>query len=360
MNVEDKGEDAGSPPSSESPNTELLKFLREENEKNRASLREEAEATRKFFVDATKLVSYPLTALVLIAGFLGWNNISNFITDLKKQSQEQVERTVPGEVKSEVQREVPGEVGREVPEEVKRVLPPAINQEVSKRIAETQHQTELAVRDKVRESLDTAEVQKTITDEINKSETLKKAISRQIDQAASQVLQATKASAPRPPTLKVDADNDFNINPDHSLTMTTTLRNIGQKEASNVVSYSSIKLLESSDDVETRKGIFTNLAREIAESRRSKQGTRQTESLPWNNVFSVSAAPIPLSSDDESKLQNASKSIYFMFYVEYEGPNKGRFTTYFCGSTNGDLKIVKGCVYTNSKVNYNQIIKSDN
>jgi hypothetical protein len=360
MTVEDKGGDAGSPPSSESPNTELLRFLREENEKNRTALRDEAEAARKFFVDATKLVSYPLTALVVIAGFLGWNNISNFMTDLKKQSQEQVERAVPGEVKSEVQREVPGEVGREVPEEVKRVLPPAINQEVAKRIAETQHQTELAVRDKVRESLDTAEVQRTITEEINKSETLKKAISRQIDQAAGQVLQVTKASAPALPTLKPDADHVFKINADNSFTMTTFVRNIGQREASNIVSYFSMKLLESSDDAETRRGIFTNLAREIGEARKSAKGTKQEENLYWNIGIPISAKAGPFSSEEVVKLQNGTESIYYMLYFEYEGPNKGKFDTCLCGSTSGDLKVVNGCIPRNSKFDYRHIIRSDN
>jgi len=224
MGTDTDDEDSGNPPPKEldDKNKGLLKYLREENEKNRLALRKEAEATRKFFVDSMKLVSYPLTALVVIAGFLGWNNISNFRDDLKSQAEGEIKRLVPTEVGRqvpiEVAREVPSVVGREVPievmrvvpgavdtevrsvvphsanEEVKRVLPPAIGHAIIQTVADTKSETEAAIREKVTDSLRSQNVQETISNAINNSDVLKNSIASQIEAKELQAREATEAA----------------------------------------------------------------------------------------------------------------------------------------------------------------------
>src|ERR1700675_5064859 len=69
------------PPPPTPPNADqirdLLQFLRTENEANRTAVRDDAESNRKLFLDTMKIVSVPLSLIILIVAFLGVRSISD-------------------------------------------------------------------------------------------------------------------------------------------------------------------------------------------------------------------------------------------------------------------------------------------
>ncbi|MGB6745055.1 MAG: hypothetical protein WBE38_15515, partial [Terracidiphilus sp.] len=181
---------------------------------------------------------------------------------------------------------------------------------------------------------------------------------REASQAAEE---GAKASAPYEPQLKqIYTSNEFEINADQSLTVKTHFVNDGQYDAVNITSYSVTKLSTSSDDPMTRIGIFRDLAKEIALSRRSQQGMKLQAKLPWGKGFDLSAKSAPLSSDEAGALRKASNSIYFMFYVSWEGPQGFTDDVIHCGSIDGDLTFYKTCAYDGINDNYYNIIKAPN
>ena len=81
------------PSSSETSNKEtkeLLVFLREENEKNRSTVSDEAEANRKLLLDALKIVSIPLAVVIGIAGFLGFKSFSDLKSSLQDEARKEI------------------------------------------------------------------------------------------------------------------------------------------------------------------------------------------------------------------------------------------------------------------------------
>jgi len=69
------------PASSDSPKPsneqlELLKFLREEAEANRAALRDESQAVRDLFIKTSQIVAIPLTAAIVLAGIFFYHNLN--------------------------------------------------------------------------------------------------------------------------------------------------------------------------------------------------------------------------------------------------------------------------------------------
>jgi hypothetical protein len=69
------------PPPPAQPNPEqirdLLQFLRAENEANRNAVRDDAESNRKIFLDTMKIVSIPLSLIIVVATFLGIKSIGD-------------------------------------------------------------------------------------------------------------------------------------------------------------------------------------------------------------------------------------------------------------------------------------------
>jgi hypothetical protein len=68
-----------------------LKFLREEAEANRVAQREEASANRQLLTDALKIVSYPLTAVLVIVGFLGWHDLNTLKQTIRQEAQNEAQ-----------------------------------------------------------------------------------------------------------------------------------------------------------------------------------------------------------------------------------------------------------------------------
>ena len=73
---------------------DLLQFLREENAASRSAVREDAEASRKLLLDTVRLISLPVTALAIIAAFLGFASVR----DLKQTIQAEASRQTRTEI----------------------------------------------------------------------------------------------------------------------------------------------------------------------------------------------------------------------------------------------------------------------
>jgi hypothetical protein len=73
---------------------DLLQFLREENAASLTAVREDAEASRKLLIDTVKLVSIPVTALILVAGWFGFKSIS----DLKGALEAEARKSTQAEI----------------------------------------------------------------------------------------------------------------------------------------------------------------------------------------------------------------------------------------------------------------------
>ncbi|MGA2569708.1 MAG: hypothetical protein ABSF23_04250 [Terracidiphilus sp.] len=83
-------------PPPDSLDRELLKFLREESDANRRALREDSDANRDKPLGTLRIIAYPITVALLIAGFLGWRSIA----DVKQSIQDEAQQ----ETKSEITR----------------------------------------------------------------------------------------------------------------------------------------------------------------------------------------------------------------------------------------------------------------
>lgn len=73
---------------------DLLQFIREENEANRKAVRDDAESNRKVFLDTMKIVSIPLSLIVLVAAFFGIKSIG----DVKDAIQNEARRETQTEI----------------------------------------------------------------------------------------------------------------------------------------------------------------------------------------------------------------------------------------------------------------------
>ncbi|MGC2464789.1 MAG: hypothetical protein WA517_06295 [Candidatus Acidiferrum sp.] len=95
----------GQPAPPATPNSnetrELLKFLGEQNEANRKTIRDDAESNRKVFLDIMKIVSIPLSLIILVAAFFGIKSIS----DIKDALQNEARRETQSEI-SRMQTEI--------------------------------------------------------------------------------------------------------------------------------------------------------------------------------------------------------------------------------------------------------------
>ena len=119
---------------------EILTFMRQENDANRKAARDDADATRKLLTETAKVVSYPLTAAIAIAVFLGYKDFSGLqknLTDLETRQISEFVRDTRPTIMKEVAKKVDDEVGRP---EIQNVIrddverSPAVNETIRTQI----------------------------------------------------------------------------------------------------------------------------------------------------------------------------------------------------------------------------------
>jgi hypothetical protein len=94
MSTPSPAQQAQPPPPNSDQTRDLLQFLREENAASRSAVREDAEASRKLLLDTVRLISLPVTALAIIAAFLGFASVR----DLKQTIQAEARRQTQTEI----------------------------------------------------------------------------------------------------------------------------------------------------------------------------------------------------------------------------------------------------------------------
>jgi competence protein ComGC len=86
------------PPPPTPPNAneirDLLQFLRTENEANRTAVRDDAESNRRLFLDTMKIVSVPLSLIILIVTFLGIRSISDAKALIQSEARTQTQSEI--------------------------------------------------------------------------------------------------------------------------------------------------------------------------------------------------------------------------------------------------------------------------
>lgn len=94
------------PPSEVPDNTErLLTFLRQETAAQRDALREDAKANRDMLIGATRIIAIPVTAAIVLVGWLGWKSFSDLKGQLAASATEQI-KTETLRMQSEIRKKL--------------------------------------------------------------------------------------------------------------------------------------------------------------------------------------------------------------------------------------------------------------
>lgn len=104
---------------------ELLKFLREESDANRRALREDSDANRDKLLGTLKIIAYPITVALLIAGFLGWRSIADVKQSIQEETQQET-KTEIARMQEEIRQKLTAQF--ETPQLQKMVKEAATNQ----------------------------------------------------------------------------------------------------------------------------------------------------------------------------------------------------------------------------------------
>lgn len=117
---------------------ELLSFLREESAANRAALREDAEANRKLLRDTIRLAAFPLTAIIVVAGFFGWRSFTTLKQSIQNEAQQETQAEI-AQMQTEIRKKLQAQfktpqlrhmVQEAASAQTGKVLRPMIQQEV--------------------------------------------------------------------------------------------------------------------------------------------------------------------------------------------------------------------------------------
>lgn len=132
-------------PQPDSLDRELLKFLREESDANRRALREDSDANRDKLLGTLKIIAYPITVALLIAGFLGWRSIADVRQSIQEEAQEET-KTEIARMQEEIRQKLTAQfetpqiqkvVKEAAANQTQSVLRPLIVQEVSTDVAKS-------------------------------------------------------------------------------------------------------------------------------------------------------------------------------------------------------------------------------
>lgn len=204
----------GAVPSTSDQTKELLQFLRQENEANRAAIRTDADANRKLLLDTVKLVSIPVTALILVAGWFGFRSISDLKetleSDARGSTQAEIAR-MQQSTQAEITR-MQGEIRSRLNEQFQtptlRKLVEDAAKESTKTAAEPLIRTEVASQVKLRVDAEKPTIATAVTQQ---TQTAVKQMGSQIDSLVKSALDAKLATDVDPVIQRVKDEADLQL-----------------------------------------------------------------------------------------------------------------------------------------------------
>ena len=312
---------------------ELLTYLGDENRKNREALRDDAEANRKLLGDSIKWVSVPLSLLITIAGFLGWNSLEQ----IKKQGTAFYVEAQTNESKA-VQERLDKEFAKD---NIQKTIQVAVQKSpfVSKTIDEKLLLEKDAIDRKAASEV-AGTAQAAVNRQMNEQ---KHVIDEEVQKDSWDLLKAyqeaaKKISEARP---RVRVTGGSAVTNKGSIALIATFENTGRFDAKHLTSYSTATVLPTARGDQALKDVFIGLAHKIADMRSDKKG-EHSKDLGWGREIDFSARS-DISSFDESRLEEDNAELYFMFFVEYEDSAGYQYYTPYCGSTAGNLERIITC-----------------